>query len=159
MTKNSGISIDSNLFDWPSNKPHLKGSQCSDCEAVTFPIQDGCPRCCGTNMRQIPLKTQGTLWSWTVQGFLPKSPPYAGQETLENFKPYGVGYVELEGQVRVETRLKESDPEKTAKSLKIFIILIMLSLSPLESLIPTILSGYLYKSFSIILRSILTLDI
>ena len=112
MTKNSGISIDSNLFDWPSNKPHLKGSQCSDCEAVTFPIQDGCPRCCGTNMRQIPLKTQGTLWSWTVQGFLPKSPPYAGQETLENFKPYGVGYVELEGQVRVETRLKESDPEK-----------------------------------------------
>ena len=45
------------------------------------------------------------------------------------------------------------------KFLKIFIILSMLSLSPLESLIPTILSGYLDKSFSITLRSMLTLDI
>ena len=59
-----------------------------------------------------PLKTKGTLWSWTVQGFLPKSPPYAGPETLETFKPYGVGYIELEGQVRVESRLTESNPEK-----------------------------------------------
>ena len=112
MTKNSGESIDKTLFDWPSDSPHLKGSKCSDCEAVTFPTQDGCPRCCGTNMEKIPLNTKGTLWSWTVQGFLPKSPPYAGPETLENFKPYGVGYIELDGQVRVESRLTESDPEK-----------------------------------------------
>ena len=112
MTKNSGVSIDQSLFDWPSNNPHLKGSQCEDCKAVTFPVQDGCPRCCGTSMEQIPLETKGTLWSWTVQGFLPKSPPYAGPETLETFKPYGVGYIELEGQVRVESRLTESDPEK-----------------------------------------------
>ena len=33
-------------------------------------------------------------------------------ETLETFKPYGGGYIELEGQVRVESRLTESDPEK-----------------------------------------------
>ena len=36
MTKNSGVSIDKTLFDWPSDSPHLKGSKCSDCEAVTF---------------------------------------------------------------------------------------------------------------------------
>ena len=31
MTKNSGVSIDESLFDWPSDDPHLKGSQCGAC--------------------------------------------------------------------------------------------------------------------------------
>ena len=110
--KNSGVSIDPKLFDWPSDKPHLKGSKCNNCGAVTFPIQDGCPRCCGVDMSQIPLKTKGILWSWTIQGFPPKSPPYGKVETPETFIPYGVGYVELADQVRVETRLTENNPEK-----------------------------------------------
>ena len=33
-------------------------------------------------------------------------------ETPETFKPYGVGYVELPGGVRVEGRLTENDPDK-----------------------------------------------
>jgi uncharacterized OB-fold protein len=53
------------------------------------------------------LARRGTLWSWTIQRFRPKSPPYAGPE---EFEPYGVGYVELPGEVRVEARLTESDP-------------------------------------------------
>ena len=42
---------------------------------------------------------------------MPKS-PYHSNETPETFKPYGVGYVELPGGVRVEGRLTESDPQK-----------------------------------------------
>ena len=30
----------------------------------------------------------------------------------EEFEPYGVGYVELPGEVRVEARLTESDPAR-----------------------------------------------
>ena len=41
-----------------------------------------------------------------MQGFRPK-PPYAGPE---DFEPYGVGYVELPGEVRVEARLTVADP-------------------------------------------------
>jgi uncharacterized OB-fold protein len=63
-------------------------------------------------MKSIQLKTKGTLWSWTIQGFPPKSPPYGKVEAPEDFIPYGVGYVELEDQVRVESRLTENDPEK-----------------------------------------------
>ena len=48
------------------------------------------------------LSRVGILWSYTIQRFRPKSPPYAGPET---FEPYAVGYVELPGEVIVESRL------------------------------------------------------
>ena len=50
----------------------------------------------------VELPTKGQLWSWTVQRFRPKSPPYTGPDA---FTPYAVGYVELPGVVIVESRL------------------------------------------------------
>mgnify|MGYP006311641559 CR=1 FL=1 len=52
------------------------------------------------------------MWTWTIQGFPPKSPPYAITETPETFVPYGVGYVELPGGVRVESRLTVNAPDR-----------------------------------------------
>lgn len=49
-----------------------------------------------------PLPREGRLWSWTVQRFRPKSPPYAGAEA---FQPYAVGYVTLADALIVEARL------------------------------------------------------
>ena len=51
---------------------------------------------------RVELPRTGRLWSWTVQRFRPKSPPYAGPEA---FEPYAVGYVELDGTLIVEGRL------------------------------------------------------
>lgn len=48
-----------------------------------------------------PLPPRGVLWSFTVQRFRPKSPPYAGPAA---FEPYAVGYVDL-GPLIVEGRL------------------------------------------------------
>jgi len=48
------------------------------------------------------LPRRGTLWSWTVQRFRPKSPPYAGPDA---FAPYAVGYVDLDNAIIVEARL------------------------------------------------------
>ena len=42
---------------------------------------------------------------------MPKS-PYHTDETPETFRPYGVGYVELPCGLKVESRLRENDPEK-----------------------------------------------
>lgn len=50
----------------------------------------------------IDLPRHGTLWSWTVQRFRPKSPPYSGPE---DFEPFAIGYVELPGATIVEARL------------------------------------------------------
>ncbi|WP_228004082.1 Zn-ribbon domain-containing OB-fold protein [Amycolatopsis sp. YIM 10] len=98
--------MDDSLFTKTQAGFALLGSRCSGCGAHTFPRQQGCPRCTGSAMEDVELARQGTLWSWTIQGFRPK-PPYTGAEAHE---PYGVGYVELPGQLIVEARLVENDP-------------------------------------------------
>jgi uncharacterized protein len=57
---------------------------------------------------RVDLPPQGRLWSWTVQRFRPKSPPYAGPDA---FEPYAVGYVQLDGALIVEARLVDVDFE------------------------------------------------
>lgn len=53
------------------------------------------------------LSRKGTLWSWTRQDFQPKE-PFEGPEP---FQPYLIGYVELPGEVIVETRIVEAKLE------------------------------------------------
>ena len=99
------------LIAGTAEAPVLIGSRCRDCSTVTFPRQASCPRCTSENVEERELQRTGTLWTWTIQCFSPKSPPYAVPPG-DDFVPYGVGYVELEGEVRVEARLTESDPER-----------------------------------------------
>ena len=102
------------LFRQTDGGPRLIASRCARCEppVVTFPTQPDCPRCAGDEMEEVLLPRRGTLWTFTTQQFIPKSPPYAVVETPETFAAYGVGYVEFEGLVKVEGRLTESDPTK-----------------------------------------------
>ena len=105
------VPIAEGLFTWPSDNPALLGSRCNHCGIATFPVADACMACSGRDVDVEELPRRGTLWTWTVQRFMPKS-PYDSGEAPETFKPYGVGYVELPGGVRVEARLTESDPDK-----------------------------------------------
>src|SRR5262245_3038413 len=98
------------IFTWPSDEPRLIGGRCTACRIVTFPTQDSCPRCASTAMEEHLLARRGRLWAWTTQAFPPPSPPYSGP-TGADFVPFGVGYVELPGEVKVETRLTEADPD------------------------------------------------
>lgn len=107
----TGKPIAEGLFTWPASEPALLGSRCRDCGRTAFPAQSSCPACCGSDVSVGELPRRGTLWSWTVQRIMPKS-PYATGETPETFRPFGLGYVELPGAVRVEARLTESDPAK-----------------------------------------------
>ena len=99
------------LFTWPAPNPSLIGSRCIDCGEHAFPSQDACRACSGQNMTSADLGSEGTLWTWTVQSFMPKT-PYHTDETPETFRPYGVGYVELACGLKVESRLKENTPEE-----------------------------------------------
>ena len=98
------------LFTIADGLPRLIGSQCARCGVVAFPKQASCPKCTSLEVAERLLARRGTLWSWTIQCFAPKSPPYAGDP--DTFEPYGVGYVELPGEVRVEARLTEADPRR-----------------------------------------------
>jgi uncharacterized OB-fold protein len=62
-------------------------------------------------MADLPLPRRGTLVSWTTQEF-PPSANYRGDPTGKSFQPYGVGLVQLDDVVRVESRLTECDPQK-----------------------------------------------
>lgn len=92
------------LFEGPVDEPRVLASRCDGCSFVTFPAQEGCPRCGGESITRTELSSTGTLWTWTRQRFQPKNPPYIGREPAQEFEPYGVGYIELpEG--RIEARL------------------------------------------------------
>lgn len=103
------IAFAPDVFTWPDDAPQLIASQCPACSAITFPEQRGCPRCGSVDMERHLLGRRGTLWTFTSQEFLPKE-PYASGETAETFRPYGVGMVEVGGEIRIEARLTEADP-------------------------------------------------
>lgn len=106
------VPIAEGLFTWPSNDPRLLGSKCNNCGVVTFPAQSSCPACSAVDTETIELERRGTLWTFTLQCFLPNRPPYDGPETPETFKPFAVGYVELPDQTRVQARIKTNDVER-----------------------------------------------
>jgi uncharacterized protein len=83
----------------------LRGGRCTSCGTTTFPRQQHCPRCFADEVVDEQLPTTGTLWSWTVQHFLPK-PPY--RPPAGDFAPYHLGYVDL-GSVIIESRLTGFD--------------------------------------------------
>ncbi len=106
------------VFTFPSDEPQLIGGRCADCEAVTFPNQPRCPRCGHAAMEDLLLPRRGTLVAWTTQGF-PPVVPYAGDATGASFEPFGVGLVQLDDVVRVESKLTESDPEKLTTGMEL----------------------------------------
>jgi uncharacterized OB-fold protein len=111
------------VFTWPSDEPQLIGGRCAGCAAVTFPVTPSCARCGSTEIEHHLLPRRGTLWTFTTQEFLPKE-PYATGETHETFTPYGVGMVELGGEVRVEGRLTEADVTKLRIGMEMEVVVV-----------------------------------
>lgn len=94
------------LFEVEDGSPRLIGGRRKADGKVVFPLPTG-PE--GANFDAVRLSPEGTLWSFTIQRFRPKSPPYAGGEDEKSFAPYALGYVELPGEVIVESRLQTED--------------------------------------------------
>jgi uncharacterized OB-fold protein len=120
------VPVAEGLFTWPSEEPQLIGAKCADCGVTTFPRQAACPRCPSEHMDELLLPRRGTLWTFTTQQFLPKNPPYSGTESAEDFVPYGVGYVELPGEVKVETRLTTADVDSLRIGMEMELVVVPL---------------------------------
>ena len=78
-------------------EPRLVGGQDRATGRIVFP----CPAD-EARFERVLLPDKGRIWSWTVQRFPPKSPPWAAEEP---FRPFALAYVELPGAVIVESRL------------------------------------------------------
>lgn len=100
--------------------PALLGARSKETGEITFPAPQGLE---AERYDELPLKKEGTLWSYTVQRFPPKE-PYIGEQDLAKFKPYAVGYVELADQVIVETRIDTDDVDslKVGQAMELSII-------------------------------------
>jgi uncharacterized protein len=68
---------------------------------IVFPFPQGDA---ALGVEPYALSRNGKLWSWTRQDFQPKE-PYEGPEP---FVPYLLGYVELPGEVIVETLIVDA---------------------------------------------------
>jgi uncharacterized OB-fold protein len=106
------IPIAEGLFTWPSEEPRLIGSRCPKCGVTVFPAQAGCPGCPCDSTDEVLLEPRGTLWTFTTQEFRPKEPYKGPEDPEQEWAGYGVGYIELGDDVRVESRLTERDVEK-----------------------------------------------
>jgi uncharacterized OB-fold protein len=124
MPTKEQIPVAPGLFTWPSDEPRLIGSRCADCGVMTFPAQRDCPGCTGDRMQEALFDRRGTLWTFTTQGFVPKSPPYSIEEDPDTFVPYAVGYVEFAGQARVEGRILENDPAKLVIGMEMEVVVV-----------------------------------
>ena len=82
--------------DEPS--PRLIGGKGCD-GRIRFPMPDGDA---AAVVEPVALSGTGTIWSWTIQSFEPKRPPYDGPVP---FEPFLLGYVELADEVIVAARL------------------------------------------------------
>ena len=116
------VAVADGLLTGSAEAPELIGSQCRRCGVVAFPRQSSCAACTSTDVQERRLARRGTLWTWTIQCFPPKSPPYGGAS--DDFEPFGVGYVELPVEVRVEARLTEADPARLRIGMPMELVLI-----------------------------------
>ncbi|BBZ24286.1 Zn-ribbon domain-containing OB-fold protein [Mycolicibacter hiberniae] len=102
--------IDTEIMQMTDAGLRLLGGRCQDCGDTAFPRRDSCGSCGADGVVEAQLAIRGTLWSWTIQRFPPPSPPYV--PTGDDFTPFGLGYVELPGEVIIETRLTCADPDR-----------------------------------------------
>jgi uncharacterized OB-fold protein len=79
--------------------PRLIGGRHRETGRIVFPMPVATE-----SFEPVALPRKGTLWSYTVQRFEPKNPPYNADGP---FTPFAVGYVELPSAVIVESRLTD----------------------------------------------------
>jgi uncharacterized protein len=99
-----------------SDPPQLIGARRKNDGEIIFPMPQGDA---AEGYDAVALPPTGTLWSWTIQSFRPKTPPYIGPE---EFVPFAIGYVELTGQVIVETRLTQTHGLKIGMPMRLVIV-------------------------------------
>jgi uncharacterized OB-fold protein len=75
----------------PRSSATLVGIECAECKTRAFPLADLCSNCLSARLNRVELPQNGVLYASSIIHAGPKN------RTV----PYGVGYVDLDGNVRV----------------------------------------------------------
>jgi hypothetical protein len=92
----------------------LVAGECPACRRLHFPLAPWCPYCGAADPTTRTVGAAGRLFLYTAVQSAP--PGYRGP------LPYGFGVVELEGGLRVVTRLTESDAARLAPGLPVRLV-------------------------------------
>ncbi len=101
------------LFRVDGDRAVLLGSRRRSSGVVKFPAErpelfDGSPDT-QADIESLELSTEGTLYTFTTQEFPPPL-PYKGNRDPKTFRPYVVGFVELEEGLLVESLIVGASP-------------------------------------------------
>jgi uncharacterized protein len=111
------------FFTWPSEHPQLIASRCTVCGKHYFPRVVRCTNPdCGNPVEDALLSNRGTLWSYTVQHYMPPAPYHPPDDDKEAWTPYGVALVELPEGIRVIGMVTQCE----TKDLKIGMLMEMI---------------------------------
>jgi len=105
--------ITEGLFRVDGERAVLLGSRRRTTGVVKFPAErpelfDGNPDT-QADIEQLELSTEGTLYTFTTQEFTPPL-PYKGHRDPKSFRPYVVGFIELQEGLLVEALIIGADP-------------------------------------------------
>jgi uncharacterized protein len=113
--------ISPNVFEDGAD-PHLLGGRHRSTGRIVFPLPDD-----AGNYEPCRLPSSGKLWSYTIQRFRPKTPPYIGPES---FEPFALGYVELPDALIVESRLTGVDFDKLRIGMPMQLVIVPFCTAP-----------------------------
>ena len=102
------------LFRIDGDRAVLFGSRRRSTGAVKFPPERPELFDDDTDIEQIELATEGTLYTYTTQEFPPPL-PYKGPRSSDEFRPYIVGFVELADGLLVESLIVDVDDIATLR--------------------------------------------
>ena len=78
-------------------------TQCEDCKRLTFPPKAFCPHCWSSNIGWVDAPSTGKVYAYTTVHVAPGA--------FAHEAPYRVCIADLDGKLRVATRLVESDAD------------------------------------------------
>ncbi len=99
-TSTTRVPIKEGLFSGPLDDlqaVHLCGSRCASCGETTLGAAEVCPNCGSDELTTGPLGDRGTLYTYTIVRHRPPG-NYRGSA---EFKPFGIGLIEIDGVIRV----------------------------------------------------------
>lgn len=115
------IPVVANLFAETSAGPRLTGSKCGGCGAAYLPKSDIChnPACDGATTADAEFGPSGTVWSLAIQDY-PPPPPVKFDKP---YKPYAMGFIDLDDGLRILGRIETDDPHSVEPGVRVELII------------------------------------
>ena len=118
------VPVAEGLFTWPADEPQLIGSRCDGVRDRHVPRAGLVPALRGDRRWPSSCWPGGAGCGRGRRRTSRRRRRRTRARPGKDFVPFGVGYVELPGEVKVETRLTESDPDALTLGMEMELVVV-----------------------------------